>query len=62
MLPAACNEIVWIILNCRTCEEKIKKEEMKIKTQNEKRVETDMDIWYYTYEKQLLQSGRNSTI
>ena len=29
--------------------EKIKKEKVKIKTQNEKIVETDMDTWYYTY-------------
>ena len=28
---------------------KIKKEKVKIKTQNEKIVGTDMDIWYYTY-------------
>ena len=33
------------------CSEKIKKEEVKIKTQNEKIVETDMDIWYHTYKK-----------
>ena len=31
---------------------KIKKEKVKIKTQNEKIVGTDMDIWYYTYKKQ----------
>ena len=42
--------------------EKCKKEKVKIKTQNEKIVETDMDIWYYTYKKQLLESGRNSAM
>ena len=26
-----------------------KKEKVKIKTQNEKIVETDMNIWHYTY-------------
>ena len=31
--------------------EKIKKEKVKIKTQNKETVETDMDIWYYTYKK-----------
>ena len=30
------------------CNEKIKKGKLKIKTQNGKTVETDMDIWYYT--------------
>ena len=29
--------------------EKIKKKKVKIKTQDEKIVETDMDTWYYTY-------------
>ena len=42
--------------------DKCKKEKVKIKTQNEKIVETDMDIWYYTYKKQLLESGRNSAM
>ena len=42
--------------------EKSKKEKVKIKTQNEKIVETDMDIWYYTHKKQLLVSGRNSAM
>ena len=40
--------------------EKSKKEKVKIKTQNEKTVETDMNIWHYTYKKQLFESGRNS--
>ena len=35
--------------------EKGKKEKVSIKTQNEKIVETYMDIWYYKYEKQLLE-------
>ena len=30
---------------------KNKKEKVKLETQNEKIVETDMDIWYYTYKK-----------
>ena len=34
--------------------EKIKKEKVKIKTQNEKIVETDMDTWYYTYKNSYL--------
>ena len=42
--------------------EKIKKEKVKMKTQNEKIVETDMDTWHYTNKKQLLLSGRNSTM
>ena len=42
--------------------ERIKKEKVKIKTQNEKIVEIDMDTWYYTYKKQLLVSGRNSVM
>ena len=29
--------------------DKCKKEKVKIKTQNEKIVETDMGTWYYTY-------------
>ena len=32
---------------------KNKKEKVKLETQNEKIVETDMDIWYYTYKKKL---------
>ena len=35
--------------------EKGKKEKVSIKTQNEKIVETYMDIWYYTYKKRLLE-------
>ena len=31
--------------------EKIKIEKVKIKTKNEKIVETDLDTWYYTYKK-----------
>ena len=42
--------------------EKSKKEKVKIKTQNEKIVETDMDVWYYAYKRQLLESGRNSAM
>ena len=34
-------------------DEKIKKEKVKIKTQNEK-ISTDMDIWYYTYKKTVI--------
>ena len=34
--------------------EKSKKEKVKIKTQNEKILETDMDIWYYTYKKTVI--------
>ena len=37
--------------------EKSKKENVKVKTQNEKIVEADIDIWYYTYKKQLLKSA-----
>ena len=37
------------------CGEKSKKEKVKLKTQNEKIAETDMDIRYYTYKKQLLE-------
>ena len=42
--------------------ERNKKEKVKIKTQNEKTVETDMDIQCYTYKKQLLESRRNSAM
>ena len=34
-------------------DEKIKKEKVKIKTQNEK-ISTNMDIWYYTYKKTVI--------
>ena len=34
-------------------DEKIKKEKVKIKTQNEK-ISTDVDIWYYTYKKTVI--------
>ena len=30
---------------------RLRKRRRKIKTKNEKIVETDMDIWYYTYRK-----------
>ena len=30
--------------------------------QNEKIVEKDMSIWYQTYKKQLLESGRNNVM
>ena len=39
-----------------------KKENVKIKTQNDKIEETDTDIWYYTYKEQLLESGGNSAM
>ena len=44
--------------------EKIKKEEVKIKTQNKKIVETDMDymVLYIQKKKQLLVLGRNSAM
>ena len=66
MLGPVCNKIIWNIV-CKLqngiCGEKInKKEKVKIKTQNEKIVEADMDIWYYTYKKQLLVSGRSSAM
>ena len=35
--------------------EKRVKKKMKIKTQNEKIVETDSDIWYYIYEKTVIK-------
>ena len=35
-------------------DEKIKKEKVKIKTQNKETVETDKDIWYYTYTKTVI--------
>ena len=45
------------------CGKKSKKEKVKIKTQNEKMVEADMDdIWYYVYKKHLLLSGRHSAM
>ena len=31
--------------------EKSQKEKVQIRTQNEEIVETDMDIWYYTYKE-----------
>ena len=61
MLQASYNEIVSNIVNCRMCfsGEKSKKKNVKIKTNNEKIVETGMNIWYNTYKKTLLESGRN---
>ena len=44
------------------CGEKSKKEKVRIKTRNTKIAETDMDVWYYTYQRQLLVSGRNSAM
>ena len=35
--------------------QKSKKEKVKIKTQNEKLVETDINIWYYTYKKTVIR-------
>ena len=35
--------------------EKSKKEKVKMKTQNVKIVERDMDIWYYTYKKTVVR-------
>ena len=37
------------------CGEKCKKEKVKIKTQNEKIVEADIDIWYHTYKKLVIR-------
>ena len=61
MLQASYNEIVSNIVNCRMCfsGEKSKKKNVKIKTNNEKIGETGMNIWYNTYKKTLLESGRN---
>ena len=42
--------------------EKKRKKKVKIKTQNEKIVETDRNIWHKTYEKQSLESGKNSAM
>ena len=43
--------------------EKSEKEKVKIKTQNEKIVEADMDdIWHYIYKKHLLLSGKHSAM
>ena len=63
MLPTGCNEIVSNIVNCRMCfvARRVRKK-VNIKTKNEKIVETDMDIWYYTYKTQLLETGRNSAM
>ena len=38
------------------------KKKVKIKTQNEKIVKTDKNIWHQTNKKQLLESGRNSVM
>ena len=46
-IGAGCNGIESNIVNCRmSCGEKRRKKKVKIKTQNEKIVETDRDIWY----------------
>ena len=42
--------------------EKRMKNKVKIKTQNEKIVETDMDIYTKHMRKQLLESGRNNVM
>ena len=42
--------------------EKRMKNKVKIKTQNEKIVETDMDIYTKHIRKQLLESGRNNVM
>ena len=47
MIRAVYNEIESIIPNCSMSrDEKSMKKKVKIKTQNEKIVETDMDIWH----------------
>ena len=46
-LQAGCNEIKSNIANCKMSRgEKNKKRNVKIRTQNEKMVETDMDVYY----------------
>ena len=64
MLWVVCNETIRNIVNCRMyfVAIHIQKEKVKTKTQSEKILETDMDIWSYTYTKQLLVSGRNSAM
>ena len=42
--------------------EKSKKEKAKIKTQNERIVEADMDIWYYTHKKTVISVRKNSAM
>ena len=47
ILRAGCTEIESNIVNCRMSRgEKSKKKKVKIRTQNEKIVETDMHVWY----------------
>ena len=61
MSQAVCKEIVWNIINCNG--DKSNKDMVKIKTQNDKIVETE--IWVYGIihlKKQLLESGRNSAM
>ena len=36
-----------------------RKKKVKSKTQNEKMVETDMDIWYYTYKKTVIKARKS---
>ena len=57
MLQAGYNEIVSNIVYCRMCfsGEKSKKKNVKIKTKNEKIVETGMSIWYNTYKKTVIR-------
>ena len=64
MLWVVCNETIRNIVICRMyfVAIHIQKEKVKTKTQSEKILETDMDIWSYTYTRQLLVSGRNSVM
>ena len=57
MLQAGYNEIVSNIVDCGMCfsGEKSKKKNVKIKTNNEKIVETGMSIWYNTYKKTVIR-------
>ena len=57
MLQAGYNEIVSNIVDCGMCfsGEKSKKKNVKIKTKNEKIVETGMSIWYNTYKKTVIR-------
>ena len=57
MLQAGYNETVSNIVDCGMCfsGEKSKKKNVKIKTNNEKIVETGMSIWYNTYKKTVIR-------
>ena len=48
ILQAGCNEIESNIVNCRMClvVRGIRKKKVKIRTQIENIVETDIDVWY----------------